>query len=204
MLVKWVGFPGVVSHGVFGAHAHEFLGFVEVAALLSKSIETVLRWNLAGVNPAVVAVLHIGQVHDIGMKQGSLFVIHADAKRVLLHHYLQITSLDYCLPVPVRQDCVCRFHPSSAAFQEIIHPVFPCCHHKAVGFLREIAVKSGPDTQDGICQKKNADFHTVCHYWKVIILFGDRVSIRTNLHNLLPPCFISTGFMLLSYRIKAA
>ena len=191
VLVKGVGFLRVVAHSVLGAHAHEFLRFIEVTAFFAKSIEAVLGGDFAGMNTAAVGVFLVGQIHNIGMKQSIVLIIYADAEWGFFDNYGQFFSADDCFFFSVLQNCVSRLDPLSVIFQKTIHAIFPCSHNKTVGFFCKISFKTGPDPQNGICQKQQADFHTVGCDGKAGALFCYGKCSSANFHfvNLLGKSF---------------
>ena len=105
MLVEGVGLLGVVAHGVAGGHVHVFLGLVDLAGFLAEAVEAVVGLDLAGVDAAVVAVLAVGQVGNIGVQQAAVLIIDHDAERCFLDDDLETRPLDDGLPVAVGQGC---------------------------------------------------------------------------------------------------
>ena len=51
---KAVGFFGVISHGVSGAHYHKFLSLIKFAAFFAETKKAVLSIDLTCMDPAVV------------------------------------------------------------------------------------------------------------------------------------------------------
>ena len=170
VFIQGVGLLRVVPHSVLGTHSHKFLGFVKFSALLSKAIETIFRADLAGMDPPVVAIFHIGQIYDICVNLCTVLVVNADTERIFFYNHFQLFSLEHSLILAVRHSGLGRCDTLSVILHEFIHTVFPGSGHQTVGFLQKIAVKSGADTQDLIGEKPDADRHTVSLYRKVGIL----------------------------------
>ena len=120
----------------------------------------------------MVAVFHIGQIYDICVDLRTVLVINADTERIFFYNDFQLFPLEYSLILAVRQSGLGRCDTLSVILQKFIHTVFPGSGHQTVGFLRKIAVKPCPDTQDLIGEEPDADRHAVCLYSKVRILMG--------------------------------
>mgnify|MGYP000470693056 CR=1 FL=1 len=103
VLVEGIRLLGVVAHGVAGSHIHVFLGLVDLAGFLAEAVEAVVGLDLAGVDAAVVAVLAVGQVGNIGVQQAAVLIIDHDAERCLLDDDLETRPwITACLSPSVR------------------------------------------------------------------------------------------------------
>ena len=174
MFIQRIGFFRIISHGVFRAHIHKFLRLIELSALFTETVKTIVRRDLTRMDPTMVAVLHISQIHNVCMNLCALSIINTNTERFFFHFHTQNFTLDHCFFRPVSQFCFCRPDTFPIILHKLIHPVFPCSCHQTIRFLRKITVKSRPDPDDRICQKPNADFCAVCQHRKIIfrLLYG--------------------------------
>ena len=132
MFIQRIGFFRIISHGVFRAHIHKFLRLIELPALFAETVKTIVRRDLTRMDPTMVAVLHISQIHNVCMNLCALGIINTNTERFFLHFHTQKFTLDHCFFRPVSQFCFCRPDTFPIIFHKIIHPVFPCSCHQTI------------------------------------------------------------------------
>ena len=170
MLIQGICLLGIISHSIFRAHSHKFLGFVKFPALLSKAVETIFRADLAGMDPAAVAVFHVGQIYNICVELSTFLIIDTNAEGIFFHDYFQLFSLKHRLFFLICQNGLCHGDTLSVILHKFIHTVFPGGSNETVGLLCKVAVKSCTDTQDLVCKEPDAYGDTIGLNSKIRIL----------------------------------
>ena len=182
VLVQRVGLLGIVAHGVLGAHPHELLGFVQAAGLFAEAVEAIPGRDLAGVDAAVVAVLQVGQVHNVGVELGALGIIDTDAEGVLLDLHPQLGALEHRLVGAVLQRAGGGLDALADVLHKAIQTVFPGGGYQRVGFLRKVTVKAGADAYDVVGQQQDPQLHPVRQDTDDGAFPANLVHMRTNFH----------------------
>ena len=62
-----------------------------------------------------------------------------------------------------KQSSFLWLNPASIFHEDIVHPILPGRHGQGIGFLGEIAVKAGADSQDVIRHEHQTDFNCIRH-----------------------------------------
>ena len=161
MLIQGIRFHGIVAHGISGSHVQELLRLVDVAAFFPEAVEMVIRLNAAGMQAAAVTVLPVGEIGNILVEQIPLPVIDRQEKRLLMHDHLQLPALDYGLCVALCKLGGGALHAAALTRHEGIRPGSPGRHHQAVAGLVKIPVETGPDAQNVVCQKIQAQRNSI-------------------------------------------
>ncbi len=196
MLVEGIRLLRVVSHRIARSHVEVGLRLVDLAGLLAKAVEAVVRLDLARMESSVIGILPVGKVRDIRMQKGTVCVKDEDPHRILLHDDLQPLSLDHRLVLPVGDRHRGELHSPPVGLQEVIGSGVPCRHGQAVGGLVKVPVESRPDPHNLIRQEQNPDLHRVGGNRCGLPVLRYLSCSVTNLHALLPacsPCFRRPG-----------
>ena len=186
VLVERVGLLGVVAHGVAGGHVHVFLGLVDLAGFLAKAVEAVVSLDLAGMDAAVVAVLAVGQVGNIGVQQAPVLIIDHDAERRFLDDDFQSLALDDGLLAAVSQRSLGGLDALAAVLHQFVGAGVPRRHGQAVRGFVPIAVKARADAQDVVGQEPDAQFHGVSSHSIVAAVVGDCAAGVAHFHRFSP------------------
>ena len=120
------------------------------------------------------------------MKHGSVLVIDADGKGLLVHHHLKLPALNHGLVLSIRQFGLCGQDPFPIILHQVIHGILPCSHDQTIGPFCKITVKPRPDPYDGIRHKPDTDFHTVGLNGIVTVPGTDSHCLFTYLHTAPP------------------
>ena len=189
VLVEGIRLLGVVAHGVAGSHIHVFLGLVDLAGFLAEAVEAVVGLDLAGVDAAVVAVLAVGQVGNIGVQQAAVLIIDHDAERCLLDDDLETRPLDNGLPVAVGQGCGGGLDALAAVLHQLVGAGLPCGHSQAVGGFIPVAVKARADAQYIVGQEPDAQLYSVGGYGIIASAVLDSAAGVAHFHRFSPSFF---------------
>lgn len=186
VLVEGIRLLGVVAHGVAGSHIHVFLGLIDLAGFLAETVEAVICLDLAGVDAAVVAVLAVGQVGNIGVQQAAVLIIDHDAERCFLDDDLETRPLDNGLPVAVGQGCGGGLDALAAVLHQLVGAGLPCGHGQAVGGFIPVAVKARADAQYIVGQEPDAQLYSVGGYGIIASAVLDSAAGVAHFHRFSP------------------
>ena len=135
---------------------------------------------------AVVAVLAVGQVGNIGVQQAPVLIIDHDAERRFLDDDFQPLALDDGLLAAVGQRSLGGLDALAAVLHQFVGAGVPRRHGQAVRGFVPIAVKARADAQDVVGQEPDAQFHGVSSHSIVAAVVGDCATGVAHFHRFSP------------------
>ena len=190
VLVEGIHLLGIVAHRVGSTLTLERLVLVQLAGLLAKAVEAVVLFHQAVSHNAVVGVLDKRVAGQGAVQLRAVSGQQLEIDGVLLDHQSHLAGGKSDGLVVLGDLSRKRLHAGALALEQVVHTVFPGGGHQDVGFLGQLVVKAGADTDDLVGHEANFDIRVVSVQQESAVLALHAGKTGADFHNAVPHLFL--------------
>ena len=190
VLVESIHLLGIVAHRVGSTLTLERLVLVQLAGLLAKAVEAVVLFHPAVSHNAVVGVLDEGVAGQGAVQLRAVSGQQLEIDGVLLDHQSHLAGGKSDGLVVLGDLSRKRLHAGALALEQVVHTVFPGGGHQDVGFLGQLVVKAGADTDDLVGHEADLDIRVVGVQQESAVLALHAGKTGADFHNAVPHLFL--------------